>query len=459
MYVGSIDEKMAPPKAVVPKGRKYWLDNLRGVMTTIVILNHTAAAYGGGGTHPHPASFKKTSPILLPYVAFHYAYGLGQFFWLSGNLTARSLAKGSWQDFVKSKFLRLGLPALFYSVFLEPLQAIALRPRLEGGLRSNLKDYWKAVLEFKGWLTPGAGTVWYTMTLLIFDMVALVLTRCFNLYGKGRTKSSDFSKLARVYGQLCRWGWLVVAASRLLVSTKFPFGYELPVVNVQPYYLPQHIHGYLLGYMAYFLGKPRMTSLYDKQSGPPGKLSMAKASAISLSTLPIVFLPSILRARQASRNNEGGEKKEGDENNEKATGRAIGSDVLADDPGSVQLSGWTPDAALFALWNEFTFNTVGPAFMSLWERNYNKPGKQRLWSPRYAYAAYLLHSPISWFVGQGLHTLMCHGEERPAWMDSETWQNLGPLVMTTTAGYIEVAAAFGAGLLLIDYVPGAGAIL
>ncbi|RYP45039.1 hypothetical protein DL768_008554 [Monosporascus sp. mg162] len=435
---------MAPQKSVVPRGRKYWLDNLRGVMTTIVILNHTAAAYGGGGTHPHPAAFKKTSPVLLPYVAFHYAYGLGQFFWLSGNLTAQSLSKGSWREFLTSKLLRLGLPAVLYSIFLEPLQAIALRPRLEGDLRSNLKDYWKAVRDFKGWLTPGAGTVWYTMTLLIFDLCALFLKRCFHLFSNGRAKSLEFSKLSKFYGQLCRWGWLVVAGSRFLVSTKFPFGYELPVVNVQPYYLPQHIYGYVLGYMAYHLGKPRMTSLFEKNSGPFGKLSMAKASAISLAMLPIVFLPSVLRARKASKKSKS--TKDTDSPTEASS-------------GGLQLSGWTPDAALFALWNEFTFNTVGPAFMSLWERNYNKPGKQRLWSPRYAYAAYLLHSPISWFVGQQLHTLMCWGEERPGWMDSDTWQNVGPLVMTTIAGYIEVAASFGAGLLLVDYVPGAGAIL
>ncbi|OIW26907.1 hypothetical protein CONLIGDRAFT_717103 [Coniochaeta ligniaria NRRL 30616] len=434
------------PKSVVPRGagRKYWLDNLRGVMTTIVILNHTAAAYGGGGTHPHPAGFARPSPVLLPYVAFHYAYGLGQFFWLSGNLTAASLSKGSWREFVKSKLLRLGLPALLYSVFLEPLQAVALRPRfLEGGLRANLRDYWRAVRDFKGWLTPGAGTVWYTMTLLIFDLSTLVLQRCFRLFGSGRSKSAEFSRMARLYGQLCRWGWLVVAGSRFLVSTRFPFGYELPVVNVQPYYLPQHIYAYVLGYMAFYLGKPRMTSLYDRQSGPLGKLSMAKASAISLAALPIVFIPSILRARRAA--NKKSEKSK--------------DTVTPTDDTGLQLSGWTADAALFALWNEFTFSTVGPAFMSLWERNYNQPGKRRLWSPRHAYAAYLLHSPISWFVGQGLHTLMCRGGDRPAWMDSETWQNLGPLVMTTTAGYIEVAASFGAGMLLIDHVPGAGAIL
>ena len=411
-------------------------------MTTIVILNHTAAAYGGGGT-PHPASFTKTSPILLPYVAFHYAYGLGQFFWLSGNLTAKSLAKGSWRDFVMSKLLRLGLPSLLFSIFLEPLQAIALRPRTQGNLRSNIKDYWKAVLDFKGWLTPGAGTVWYTMTLLVFDLSAVLLQRCHHLFRSGRSKSSEFTKLAKLYGYLCRWGWLVIAASRFLISTRFPLGYKLPVVTVQPYYLPQHLYGYLLGFMAFHLGKPRMTSLYDKSSGLLGKLSMAKASAISLAMLPIVLLPSWLRARKSNKN---------DEKNEDTKS-------VTDDVDSMQLSGWTLDAALFALWNEFTFNTVGPAFMSLWEQKHNKPGKQRLWSPRYAYAAYLLHSPISWFVGQGLHNLMCPGGKRPAWMDSDTWQNLGPLVMTATAGYIEVAASFGAGLLLIDYVPGAGSIL
>lgn len=422
-------------------GRKYWLDNLRGVMTTIVILNHTAAAFGGGGFR---SRFAKASPILLPYVAFHYAYGLGQFFWLSGNLTAQSLSKGSWRDFVTSKLLRLGFPALLYSIFLEPLHSIALRPRTEfKNLRATLHDYWKAVLDFKGWRTPGAGTVWYTMTLLIFDLSALLIQRCLHLFNNGRANSSEFSKLAKLYGQLCRWGWLVVAGTRLVVSTRFPFGYRLPVVNVEPYYLPQFIYGYLLGYMAFFLGKPRMSSLFEKQSGPLGKLSMTKASMISLATLPIVFIPGWLRARKAMKKNEDAK------NNESSP----------DTIKSLQLSGWTSDAALFALWNEFTFNTVGPAFMSLWERNYNKPGKQRIWSPRYAYAAYLLHSPISWFVGQGLHDLLCLGGERPAWMDSQTWQNIGPLFMTATAGYINVVASFGAGLLLIDYVPGAGAIL
>lgn len=412
-------------------------------MTTIVILNHTAAAYGGGGTHPHPAGFSKTSPIMLPYVAFHYAYGLGQFFWLSGHLTAQSLSKSSWREFVTSKLLRLGLPAVLYSIFLDPLQAIALRPRLGGTLRSNLKDYWKAILDFKGWLTPGAGIVWYTMTLLIFDLCALLLKQSLRLLSNGRAKPYDLLKLSKLYEQMRRWGWLVIAASRFLVSTRFPMGYELPIVTVQPYYLPQHIYGYLLGFIAYHLRKPRMSGLYDRQSGVLGKLSMAKASAISLAALPIVLIPGWLRSRKASKKTEKGKK----------------TDSPNDTISSLQPSGWTADALLFALWNEFTFNTVGPAFMSHWEQNYNRPGRRRLWSPRYAYAAYLLHSPISWFVGQGLHRLMCRGEERPAWMDSETWQNLGPLVMTTVAGYIEVAASFGAGLLLVDHVPGAASIL
>lgn len=412
-------------------------------MTTIVIINHTAAAYGGGGT-PHPASFAKTSPVLLPYVAFHYAYGLGQFFWLSGNLTAQSLAKGSWREFLKSKLLRLGLPSLLYAVFLEPLKPLALRRRYQGSLQDNLKQYCKSVVDFKGWLKPGAGTVWYTMTLLTIDLWALLLHRCFKLSTRGGSKSIEFAKLAHLYEAMCRWGWLLVAGARFLVSTKFPLGYELPVVNVSPYYLPHHVYGYLLGYMAYHLKKSRMTSLYEKPSGPLGKLSMTKACAVSMALLPTVFLPSFLRARKARK-----------EMNQSCDAEKKPADVAS----GLQLSGWTWDAACFALWNEFTFNTVGPAFMSLWERNHNRPEKRRLWSPRYAYAAYLLHSPISWFVGQGLHNFMCLGEERPAWMDSDTWQNLGPLVMTAGAGYLEVAASFGLGLLLIDYVPGAGSIL
>lgn len=458
-------EKMAPSKSSVPSGRKYWLDNLRSVMTTVMIINHTAAAYGGGGTHINRAGLKQ-SPILVSAVAYSYAFGLGNFFWLSGYMTAKSLSKASWREFVTSKLLRLGLPSLLYSIFLDPLQVVALRPRIQGTLRSNLKDYWKAILDFKGWLTPGAGIVWYTMTLLIFDLSALLLKRCIHLFNHGRTKSSEFATLAKFYGQLCNWGWLVVAGSRFLIGTQFPLGYELPVINVQPFYLPQHIYGYLLGYLAFTLGKPRMSSLFDRQSGPFGKLSVAKASAISLATLPLVLLPGWLRARRARK--IGGRTKNTESpinatSNEHLTGWTSDETLFAPKKGestsSLQLSGWTLDAAYFALWNEFAFATVGPAFMSLWENRHNQPGKRRVWSPRYAYAAYVLHSPISWFVGQGLHNLMCQGGERPAWMDSRTWQNLGPFVMTAAAGYIDVVAAFGTGLLLIDYVPGAGEIL
>lgn len=415
-------------------------------MTTIVIINHTAAAYGGGGANPHSACFDKASPILLPYVAFHQAYGLGQFFWLSGHLTAQSLSKGSGREFLRSKLLRLGIPALLYSIFLEPLQAIALRPKQMGDLgdfRSKIKAYFKAVLDFKGWMAPGSGTVWYTATLLIFDLSSLLLQRCLHLFSSGRARSAEFSTLAKSYALLCRWGWLLVAGSRFLVSTRFPLGKVLPVVNVQPYYLPQFIYGYVLGHMAFHLGKPRMASLFERQNQPLGKLSMGKATAISLATLPIVLLPGFLKARRLKRKSESAKVPESP----------------TDAENDLELSGWNSTAALFALWNEFTLNTVAPAFMSLWADNHNKPGKWKLWSPRYAYAAYLLHSPISWFVGQGLDNLLCPQGKRPAWMDSKTWQDLGPVLMTGAASTMDVVASFGAGLLLIGYVPGADSLL
>ncbi|KAK8078035.1 hypothetical protein PG996_004205 [Apiospora saccharicola] len=444
---------MAPPKPG-PKGlgRRYDLDNLRNVLTTLVIIQHKAVAYGGAGfVKPHSELFDKSSPIVTPYVAINYAWGLGMFFWLSGNMTAMSLSKpGTGWEFIKGKLLRLGVPTLLYSLFLHPLQDLLLKPRSGGDLRSNLKRYLDAVRNFKlSSLAPGS--VWYTATLLVFDLCALLIQRCYRLWSSGRRGSSEFVSLAKAYALLCRWGWLAVAGGSFLARTKFPLGKQLPVIHVNPSDLVQFVYAYALGHMAFHLGKPRMSSLFDKQSQPLGRLSVTKAIAVSLAAAPLVFLPGMLKGTKKSDE----ETKKSDEK----TGKNDQSTKKAEPPKSGGFGGWDPTSALFSIWYELTFNTVAPATMSLFMDKYNHPNTQKLLSPRYAFAAYVLHSPFSWAFGKAVDTVLCPGAERPRWMTSRTWTNLGPVLMSGAVGMADVVASYGTGKLLIDNVPGAGTIL
>ncbi|KAK3315851.1 acyltransferase 3 [Apodospora peruviana] len=408
-----------PNPIIVPvskKARRHDIDNLRSFCTAHVIAHHTAIAYGGidGAMPPHSALFDKASPLFTPFIATNLAYGMGLYFWLSGKMTAQSLSRSkSDTAFIKSKLWRIGVPTLVYSAFIHPLQTVIEKPRKD--FKSNIKAYFDEVRSLDG----VKGPVWYNATLLVFDIAAVVLGRMLSAQGK----ASRLSLLAKIYGPLARWGWLGVAGASFLLRTKLPPGKFMPVIGVQPAYLLQYIYAYCLGHVAFHLGKPRV---------PGPDWSVYKAFAVSLATLPLLFVPNFL-------------KKKGEDGEEGA--------------GGLELGGWNWTAAIYAAWQEFSFVTIAPAVMAAFERNYNHPAGAGIWSPRYSYAAFLLHPPVSWIADMGVTSLLCPGGERPAWMNSRVWQEFGPLLMTTVMSAVNIAGSFGLGRVVINYVPGVSSIL
>ncbi|KAK5653770.1 hypothetical protein OQA88_7927 [Cercophora sp. LCS_1] len=354
----------------IPSRRRHDIDNVRSFLVATTIAHHAAVAYGGTGPMP-PATalFDKNSALLAPYIAINQAYGLGLYFWMSGRMSAQSLSHSTSLDFIRSKLWRLGVPTVLWSVFLDPLSEIFHRPR--GDLVSNLKAYVQAVRNVRG----VQGPVWYTATLLIFDLTSLVLKRCFELFKSGRTKTIEFSGFAKCYALLCRWGWLAVAAGSFAVRTRFPPGRALPVINLQPSYVLQYIYAYGLGHMAFHLGKRRMTGLFDRASGRT--LSVKQAFGLAVATVPIVLLPVILRSKKKN------------EVDEKKSDQDLAAD--GDEGGGLELGGWNWTAALYATWNELAFTAIGPALMANFERYHTEPAR-KMWSPRYSFAAFLLHS-------------------------------------------------------------------
>ncbi|ORY65434.1 acyltransferase 3 [Pseudomassariella vexata] len=424
---------MATPKPN-PTSRRHYLDQLRTYCTAHVIVHHTAGAYGYGGAEgPHSACFDKSSPLLTAFLAVNLAFGLGQFFWLSGFLSAESLSRSTDSKFVKSKLLRLGVPTLLYSAFLDPLFAV-FRLR-QWDFDSIKKAYIEAFLKFRG----ACGSAWYTATLLVLDLCAVLFKRCLYIWGLGKLKSSKLRSLTQLYVMLCRWGWLVVAGGSFLIRTRWPPGKKLPIIDVQQAYLLQYIYAYGLGHLAFHARKPRMVGLLERDVPdytplkPSPRLSLGKAVAFSLGTLPILLLPGFLKKEK--------------------TGPPAGSEM-----GS-NLAGWTTAAAFYALWNELCFNSIGPAQVNYFERNQNQPAKRKLWSPRYSYGAFLLHPPVSWAIGEGVDALLCAEGKQPAWMKSRVWKDLGPILMTGVVGTADLVASFATSMLLVDYVPGVGKLI
>ncbi|KAM7199136.1 acyltransferase 3 [Rhypophila sp. PSN 637] len=423
----SIDQNLALPSpavhlkpgaAAAPTGlrppRRHDIDNLRSFCTAHVIAHHTAIAYGGisgAGLPPqaHSGLFDHASPLFTPFIATNLSYGMGLYFFLSGQMTAQSMSrsKSDW-GLIRTKLWRLGMPALLYSALIDPVGAVIARP--EKTLVGNLGLYVREV----GKLDGVRGPVWYNATLIVFDICAVVLRRVLPCSG---SPSLEFVKAFRLLG---RWGWLGVAGASFLLRTKLPPGEVIPVIGVDPAYLLQYIYGYALGHAAFHVG--------ERSIPGPENLSVYKAYAISLGTLPLLFLPGFLK------------------------GEGIG--------GAVQLGGWNWAAAIYAVWNELSFYTLAPAVMQAFERNYNRPAGKGLWSPRYSYAAFLLHTLVSWVADLGLARLLKRSDgTRPAWMSNRAWQAFGPLLVTAAMSAVDILGSFKLGQLLIDHVPGVGSLL
>jgi peptidoglycan/LPS O-acetylase OafA/YrhL len=109
--------------AAPPVTRWPWIDKLRVAVIAGVVVFHTATAYVVA--IPWYYEERTTSagvqdafsvPMLLAAV-----FGLGPLFVVAGWLSNRSLARHGTGPFVRSRLLRLGVPALVYLLLIDPV--------------------------------------------------------------------------------------------------------------------------------------------------------------------------------------------------------------------------------------------------------------------------------------------------------------------------------------------------
>jgi len=413
--------------------RRHDLDNLRTYLTGLVIVHHTMLAYGGVGSWEFTsASFRGKNPILMSWNGYNSSYFMGLFFWISGRMSAQSLARTSPGVFARSKILRLGVPAVVYSIVAAPLTEVILLPKWEASAI--------AACIRRGWETFNGirGPVWYTATLLVFDLVTAAVTAC---GGLGRVLPHWLT-----YDRLSRWGWLGAALGSFVVRMWWPVtgNDRTPIIGGRPGHTSQYIYAYTLGLLAYHEGKARMQSPFESTAGktaagessayPRSRVwSVTKASAVSLTAMFLCFTPELLHLR---------------------SGQIKDTGIIRE-----YLGGWNIKSLLYATWNEFSFVIVGPALMSLFQRRYSSPATSKLFSTRYSYAAFIVHAPVSVAVMAAVDSVLCPGRQARAWMDNTVWKLAGPVMMTAVVGMMDLFASFAIGRFLVDYVPGVSSFL
>src|SRR6516225_1512192 len=100
-----------------------YIDNIRVLLTILVIMHHTCITYGApGGWYFYDKSTNQTALIFMTlFVAVNQSFFMGFFFFLSALFTETSYLKKGAGEFILDRLKRLGLPLLFYSFIFSPI--------------------------------------------------------------------------------------------------------------------------------------------------------------------------------------------------------------------------------------------------------------------------------------------------------------------------------------------------
>jgi surface polysaccharide O-acyltransferase-like enzyme len=103
--------------------RLYFVDNLRVVMTFVVIAHHVGQAYGPTGGE-WPIQEATRAAILGPFFTVNRSFGMSFFFLIAGYFMVMACDAKGGRAFLRSRLLRLGLPTLFVALTMVPVQMV-----------------------------------------------------------------------------------------------------------------------------------------------------------------------------------------------------------------------------------------------------------------------------------------------------------------------------------------------
>jgi glucans biosynthesis protein C len=422
--------------------RRHDLDNLRTFLTALVIAHHTALVYGGSGSvHIRNVYFVQPSPILIAINAINQSFFMGTFFWISGRMSAQSLSKTIPSRFVLSKLIRLGIPTIVCTLFIQPLGGVvALRSWDFSSISSFAIGYWKETRGVRG-------QVWYTATLLCFDCTTALIT--WWLASLGKMKWRDGMKFFMTSDTVKTWAWVVVSTASFLIRLRYPLSKKFIPLNLAVGYLPQYIYAYLDGFASFSALNQQYVGAFDRiphrrtwagsshskttrDTGVSKSLSLHTAIALSTVTLSLVGLPLFIH----------------------------GSGDLAREVAMQCVGGWNPTAVLYAVWNEFSFTLITPALMASFQEWYNKPTKNNLFHPKYSYGAFLFHWIIlisTEVVVMGRSGAVARLAEYS--MPGMIGRLLLPVVFASAVSFFNIYGTFVLTKLLFKLVPGVSMLI
>jgi glucan biosynthesis protein C len=232
------------------RARLLYVDNLRIVLISMVVLLHLAITYGAVGdwfyNEQVPESIASSAALTL-YTTIAQAFTLAFFYMISSYFNPPAYDRKGPGAFVRDKLKRLGIPLLFYWAVLNPLLVLLIRV-LDGNLPlppgMSLPSFWID--------SVGVGPMWFVEALLLFSL-AYVLWRLAT--ARRNTTPSPAPPSAETAGAPGNRGIALFALAVGLVSfvvrLAWPVGRWLEPFHFQLAQFTQYIAFFAAGLIAY----------------------------------------------------------------------------------------------------------------------------------------------------------------------------------------------------------------
>jgi glucans biosynthesis protein C len=344
-----------------PPARLFYLDKLRVLLISLIVLMHLAITYGAPGSwYVQEVNFDTIGVglkiVYTTYNATVQAFALGFFFLLSGYFTAASLERKGTRRFIRDRVMRLGIPFIVYTAIINPIIIYLLYARQE-------RFFPFLVSHFTN-VNFSAGPMWFVAALLLFTMVYLFWYAAKGpSAGNNGTESLPMPRISRLFMLAFTTG-LIAFAIRLVL----PVGWSMPILNFQLAYFTQYIVMFALGTMAWRLKWFERASEYR-----PGVWFGLAALMLLIQPFPFIL------------------------------GTGGGLDSI--------LGGMSWQSMSYALWESFVCLSMVIGLSALFSRRFNGAGGWFGALPPNAYAVYVIHPAVmialtSAFTGLALPPLV-----------------------------------------------------
>lgn len=324
--------------------RLLFVDNIRILLTVLVLLHHLMIIYAGSGSWGLYTEGRQDilSGVLGTwFCASNQAYFMGLFLLISAYFVPGSVERKGAGRFVKDRLIRLGIPLALYSWIIEPVTRYLI-PRLTGG---EGLVWWQYIPGVRNAFL-GAGPLWFVELLLLL-CVGYVLWRRFFRRQPVTVVDSPFpsNRTIALFA-------LLMGLVTFVVHLWLPMGWEFTPLNLQFPYFALYIAMFVVGLMAYrrnwLLNLPEAT----------GKFWLRIAAALVMFFVPLAVAGGAMETNEPF------------------------------------LGGWHWQSLAYCWWESFLCVSMCIGLVYLFRRRVDRQGQGARFLSANAYAAYILHGVV-----------------------------------------------------------------